>query len=189
MESRFIKRSSGFVIKKKKKPSIDNRSEPLNNQKNPKLKKLSAHSHHEVQIDHSPHQTLKQTLALYHSQHHAATAASHRRHRRSENRLPPSPSRTFLSAIIGQNLLFSLSHTLFSSCDLSLGCVACVRFAVGLGIAIVVGMYADVNDYNVCYVCMFLISDFGFTVLYSGGCENGFARSTACHSYCFFFFF
>ena len=51
-----------------------------------------------------------------------------------------------------------------------------MRFTVGLGIAIVVGMYADVNDCNVCSVCMFLISDFGFTVLYSRGCENGFAR-------------
>ena len=118
--------------KKKRNPSIDNRSEPLNNQKNPKLKKLSAHSHHQAQIDHSQHQTLKQTLALYHSQHHAATAASHRRHRHSKNRLPPPPSQTSLSTIIGQNLLFSFSHTLFSSCDLSLGCVACVRLAVGL---------------------------------------------------------
>ena len=105
-----------------------------------------------------------------------AIAAFYRRYRRSENRLPPPPSQTSLSAIIGQNLVFSFSHTLFSSCDLSLGCVTCVRFVVGLGIAIIVGMYADMNDCNVCSVCMFLISDFGFIVLYSGGCENGFAR-------------
>ena len=65
--------------------------------------------------------------------------------------------------------------------------------AVGLGIAILVGMwpcmYVDVNECNVCSICMFLIWDFGFTVLYCGGYENGFARSKACHSYKFFFFF
>ena len=65
--------------------------------------------------------------------------------------------------------------------------------AVGLGIAILVGMwpcmYADVNECNVCSVCIFLIWDFGFTVSYCEGCENGFARSKACHSYNFFFFF
>ena len=65
----------------------------------------------------------------------------------------------------------------------------CVHLAVGLGIAIVVGMYADVNDCNVYSICMFLISDFGYTVSYSGDYENGFARSTTCHSYSFFFFF
>ena len=51
-----------------------------------------------------------------------------------------------------------LSLSLLSSCDLSLGCVACVRvygcLAVGLGIAILVGMwqymYVDVNECNVC---------------------------------------
>ena len=63
-----------------------------------------------------------------------------------------------------------------------------MHFAVGLGIAIVMGMYADVNDCNVCSVCMFFILDVGFFVSYSGGYENGFARSTACHSYSFFFF-
>ena len=91
----------------------------------------------------------------------------------------------------------SLSLSLLSSCDLSLGCVACVRvygcLAVGLGIAILVGMwprmYVDVNEWNVCSVCMFLIWDFGFTFSYCGGCENGFARSKACHSYSFFSFF
>ena len=62
-----------------------------------------------------------------------------------------------------------------------------MRFTVGLGIAIVVGMYADVNGCNVYSICMFLISDFGYTVSYSGDCENGFARSMACHSYSFFF--
>ena len=44
------------------------------------------------------------------------------------------------------SLSLSLSHSLFSSCDLSLGCVACVRLAVGVGIAILVGMWL--------YVCM-----------------------------------
>ena len=60
----------------------------------------------------------------------------------------------------------------------------CVRLAVGLGIVILVGMwpcmYADVNECNVCSVCIFLIWDFGFTVSYCEGCENGFARSKAC---------
>ena len=46
--------------------------------------------------------------------------------------------------------VLSLSLTLFSSCDLSLGCVACVRvygcLAVGLGIAILVGMSPRVYD-------------------------------------------
>ena len=64
--------------------------------------------------------------------------------------------------------------------------------AVGLGITILVGMwpcmYVDVNDCNVCSVCMFLVWDFGFTVSYCGCCENWFARSKACHSYSFFFF-
>ena len=90
----------------------------------------------------------------------------------------------------------SLSLSLLSSCDLSLGCVACVRvygcLAVGLGIAILVGMwpymYVDVNECNVCSVCMFLIWDFGFIFSYCGGCENGFARSKACHSYSFYSF-
>ena len=93
--------------------------------------------------------------------------------------------------------VLSLSHTLFSSCDLSLGCVACLRvygcLAVGLGIAILVGMwpcmYVDVNEWNVCSVCMFLIWDFGFTFSYCGGCENGFARSKVCYSYSFFLVF
>ena len=58
---------------------------------------------------------------------------------------------------------------------------------MGLGIAIVVGMYADVNDCNVYSICMFFILDFGYTVSYSRDCENGFARSMACHSYSFFF--
>ena len=61
--------------------------------------------------------------------------------------------------------VLSLSLTLFSSCDLSLSCVVCLRvygcLAVGLGIAILVGMwpcmYVDVNEWNVCSVCMFLI--------------------------------
>ena len=92
---------------------------------------------------------------------------------------------------------FSLSLTLFSSCDLSLSCVVCLcvygYLAVGLGIAILVGMwpcmYVDVNEWNVCSVCMFLVWVFGFTFSYCGGCENGFARSKACHSYSFFSFF
>ena len=45
--------------------------------------------------------------------------------------------------------------------------------AVGLGIAILVGMwpcmYVDVNKCNVCFVCMFLIWGFGFTVSYCEG--------------------
>ena len=45
--------------------------------------------------------------------------------------------------------------------------------AVGLGIAILVGMwpcmFVDVNECNVCSVSMFLIWDFGFTVSYCGG--------------------
>ena len=65
--------------------------------------------------------------------------------------------------------------------------------AVGLGITILVGMwpcmYVDVNECNVCFVCMFLVWDFGFTVLYCRCCENGLARSKACHNYSFFFFF
>ena len=64
---------------------------------------------------------------------------------------------------------------------------------MGLGIAILVGMwpcmYVDVNECNVCSLCMFLILDFGFTVSYCVGFENGFARSKAFHSYSFFFFF
>ena len=64
--------------------------------------------------------------------------------------------------------------------------------AVGLGIAILVGMwpcmYVDVNECNVCFVCMFLVWDFGFTVLYCRCCENGLARSKAYHNYSFFFF-
>ena len=92
--------------------------------------------------------------------------------------------------------VWALSLSLSSSCDLSLGCVACVRgygcLAVGLGIAILVGMwpcmYVDVNECNVCSVCMFFIWDFGFTFSYCGGCENGFARSKACHSYGFYSF-
>ena len=83
--------------------------------------------------------------------------------------------------------VWALSLSLSSSYDLSLGCVACVRgygcLAVGLGIAILVGMwpcmYVDVNECNVCSVCMFLVWDFGFTVSYCGCCENGFARSKA----------
>ena len=79
---------------------------------------------------------------------------------------------------------------------LSLGCVACLCvygcLAVGLGIIILVGrwpcMYVEVNEWNVCSVCMFLVWVFGFTFSYCGGCENGFARSKACHSYSFFFF-
>ena len=63
---------------------------------------------------------------------------------------------------------------------------------MGLGIAILVGMwlrmYVDVNDCNVCSVCMFLILDFGFTVSYCVGFENGFARSKAFHSCSFFLF-
>ena len=97
-----MKRSSKFSINFKKKKTSNTTEAHSQQQKNP------------------------------YSQHHAATAASHRRHRRSENRLPPPPSRTSLSAIIGQNLLTPISHTLFSSCDLSLGYVACVRLAVGL---------------------------------------------------------
>ena len=81
----------------------------------------------------------------------------------------------------------SLSLSLLSSCDLSLGCVACVRgygcLAVGLGIAILVGMWPWMY---VCSVCMFLIWDFGFIFSYCGGCENGFARSKVCHGYSFF---
>ena len=69
-----------------------------------------------------------------------------------------------------------LSHTFFSSCDLSLGCLVCVCvyrcLAGGLGIAILVGMwpcmYVDVNECNVCSVCMFLIWGFGFIVSYCG---------------------
>ena len=64
--------------------------------------------------------------------------------------------------------------------------------ALGLGVAILVClwpyMYVDVNECNVWTVCMFLIWDFGFTVSYCGGCENGFAIIKACHSYRFFFF-
>ena len=56
--------------------------------------------------------TLKQTLALYHSQHHAAIAASDRSHRRRRESLSLSHHR---------------SKPLFSFCNLSLGCVACVR--------------------------------------------------------------
>ena len=97
--------------------------------------------------------------------------------------------------MLNENVWLSLSLSLSSSCDLSLGCVACVRgygcLAVGLGIAILVGMwpcmYVDVNECNVCSVCMFFIWDFGFTFSYCGGCENGFARSKACHRYRFFF--
>ena len=63
---------------------------------------------------------------------------------------------------------------------------------MGLGITILVGMwpcmYVDVNECNVCFVCMFLVWDFGFTVLYCRCCENGLARSKACHNYSFFFF-
>ena len=63
---------------------------------------------------------------------------------------------------------------------------------MGLGIAILVGMwphmYVDVNECNVCSICMFLILDFGFTVSYYGGFENGFARSKASHGYSFFLF-
>ena len=59
-----------------------------------------------------------------------------------------------------------------------------MRLAVGLGIAILVGMWpcmcAYLNECNVCPVCMFLIWDFEFIVSYCGGCENGFARSKAC---------
>ena len=44
---------------------------------------------------------------------------------------------------------------------------------MGLGIAILVGMwpcmYVDVNKCNVCFVCMFLIWCFGFTVSYCEG--------------------
>ena len=65
--------------------------------------------------------------------------------------------------------MFGLSLCLSSSCDLSLGCVACVRgygcLAVDWGIAILVGiwpcMYVAVNECNVCSVCMFFIWDFG----------------------------
>ena len=70
---------------------------------------------------------------------------------------------------------------------------ACVYgcLAMGLGIAILLGMwpcmYVDVNECNVCSICVFLIWDLGFIVSYCEGCENGFARSKACHSYSFFF--
>ena len=61
---------------------------------------------------------------------------------------------------------------------------------MGLGIAILLGMwpcmYVDVNECNVCSVCVFLIWDLGFIVSYCEGCENGFARSKACHSYSLF---
>ena len=100
-----MKRSSKFSIKKK-----------INKKKKKKETTNTTEAHSQQQKN--PY-----------SQHHAATAASHRR---SEKRLPPPPSRTSLLAIIGQNLLTLISHTLFSSCDLSLGCVACVRLAVGL---------------------------------------------------------
>ena len=69
---------------------------------------------------------------------------------------------------------------------------ACVYgcLAMSLGIAILLGMwpcmYVDVNECNVCSVCVFLIWDLGFIVSYCEGCENGFARSKACHSYSFF---
>ena len=94
-----------------------------------------------------------------------------------------------------QFLSLSLSHTVFLLRSLSQLCRMCVCvygcLAVGLGIAILVGMwpcmYVDVNECNVCSVCMFLVWDFGFTVSYCGCCENGFARSKACHSYSFFF--
>ena len=67
--------------------------------------------------------------------------------------------------------------------------------AVGLGIAILVGMwpcmYVDVNECNVCSVCMFLVWDFGFTVSYCAdvvkmGLQE--VRLTIVNSFFFFFF-
>ena len=101
------------------------------------------------------------------SQHHAATAASHRRHRRSENRLPPPPSRTSLSAIIGQNLLTPISHTLFSSCDLSLGYVACVRLAVGLIWFHLICLWVLFDLFvHFVWVCLYFLFVFSFVGLY-----------------------
>ena len=68
----------------------------------------------------------------------------------------------------------SLSHSVLLLRSLSRLCRVCVCvygcLAVGLGIAILVGMwpcmYVDVNECNVCSVCMFLVWDFGLTVSY-----------------------
>ena len=138
-----MKHSSKFSIKKKKKKK--KRKKPKHQTrlkltlKNKKTLTLnwSSDLSTEAQINHSLLWTLKQTLTLNTTPPPLplidATVASRTDcHRHSENRLPPPPSRTSLSAIIGKNLLIPISHTLFSSCDLSLGCVACVRLTVGL---------------------------------------------------------
>ena len=136
-----MKRSSKFSINKKikkKKTQTSNTTEAHSQeQKNPhsqlKLRSLNWSSDQSLYTI----RTLKQTLTLNNTLPPLplidATVASRTDcHRHSENRLPPPPSRTSLSAIIGKNLLIPISHTLFSSCDLSLGCVACVRLTVGL---------------------------------------------------------
>ena len=72
---------------------------------------------------------------------------------------------------ISLTLSFPLAICLSRLCRVRVCAYGCL--AVGLGIAILVGMwlcmYVDVNECNVCSVFMFLIWDFGFSVSYCRG--------------------
>ena len=75
------------------------------------------------------------------------------------------------SQFLSHTLSFPLAISLSRLCHVRVCVYGCL--AMGLGIAILVGMwpctYVDVNECNVCSVFMFLIWDFGFSVSYCGG--------------------